>query len=682
MNMNDIRENTLSKSKFSIFGSTITTLLASAFIILKLFYSGSRTFSIVDIIGDCIFIIGHLLPNWLLLVMRRSISCNKKYKFGSNILKIMSAICGTLGFGLYLISSAFEGRCSDRYRFWTKTYCEIENRQQSTASLNYAFIVLLCPIFLQTFGPKTSMRAYLVSFIISFTCILITTSSLHNDDFVWLPLYSGLVGMSLLSTHAEGIYSLFRDSKIGTEMDSKYSANRDEESGEVMKYQTDILKQIITNIIHDLLTPIQALEMGLDTMNSYTVEANSLTPDNEYSSELVQSMQGTLSMMSMIVNRCMDVFQASEGAALVPQYETFRCSISINKVARCVKNMQSRVSVSVRMGRGVKGARLRTDKRWFEDNIQCILSNAVKFSRDIVGMCVEVKIYNSQRTDFTGKLRKMLTVEVWDCGAPLVPEEVALLFKPPEVGGRNRLGGAGLGLFSLAMRVDALGGLVGYFPRNDGKCSGSVFWFAVPFEPAGKHSFFSVTLSSVRDGSSGSNSDSRRSFDSASSSLKNSSRNGGRILTRSFSYVPSASLRSFTLFTPPVVEVSASGDDEMAASVRGSNRYISGSFGGGSHSSDQSDHGIIITGISGAVQLFNQQGGGGGGGGSSSLHQVPASPHRNADTAPWTFFSPQRNAADIDHAISVKPDGTVEQKVRVALFCFFLFLNYHFEVNF
>jgi CheY-like chemotaxis protein len=43
-------------------------------------------------------------------------------------------------------------------------------------------------------------------------------------------------------------------------------------------------------------------------------------------------------------------------------------------------------------------------------------------------------------------------------------------------------GGTGLGLFSLAKRVEALSGQYGVSRRPDG-CQGSVFWFTIPYRP-------------------------------------------------------------------------------------------------------------------------------------------------------------------------------------------------------
>jgi len=48
----------------------------------------------------------------------------------------------------------------------------------------------------------------------------------------------------------------------------------------------------------------------------------------------------------------------------------------------------------------------------FEDNILCLLSNAVKFSQEIHDIDVEIKITGSRHNDAAGIFRAMLTIQV------------------------------------------------------------------------------------------------------------------------------------------------------------------------------------------------------------------------------------------------------------------------------
>jgi signal transduction histidine kinase len=75
----------------------------------------------------------------------------------------------------------------------------------------------------------------------------------------------------------------------------------------------------------------------------------------------------------------------------------------------------------------------------------------------------------------------MLLVEVDDQGIGLTEEQMARLFAPFQQAQRMTIGGTGLGLFSLAKRLQALQGHYGVTGRKDGT-QGSLFWFAVPFK--------------------------------------------------------------------------------------------------------------------------------------------------------------------------------------------------------
>jgi CheY-like chemotaxis protein len=76
----------------------------------------------------------------------------------------------------------------------------------------------------------------------------------------------------------------------------------------------------------------------------------------------------------------------------------------------------------------------------------------------------------------------LIRIIVEDGGPGLTEAEQEKLFRSLDQGGR-RTGGAGLGLYSLSKRLDALGGSYGVTSRADGK-SGCAFWFAFPYEAA------------------------------------------------------------------------------------------------------------------------------------------------------------------------------------------------------
>eukprot|EP01031_Cornospumella_fuschlensis_P027421 gene27421-33121_t len=74
-----------------------------------------------------------------------------------------------------------------------------------------------------------------------------------------------------------------------------------------------------------------------------------------------------------------------------------------------------------------------------------------------------------------------LKIEIEDHGIGLSDEAMASLFSPFRQAQRLA-GGTGLGLFSLAKRIEALEGFCGVKRRRDG-LEGSLFWFSIPYRP-------------------------------------------------------------------------------------------------------------------------------------------------------------------------------------------------------
>ena len=75
-----------------------------------------------------------------------------------------------------------------------------------------------------------------------------------------------------------------------------------------------------------------------------------------------------------------------------------------------------------------------------------------------------------------------LLFEVEDHGPGIPTHEVDSIFKEPRQAARLT-GGTGLGLYSLARRIETLQGDYGVRRRRDGK-QGSCFWFTIPFHPS------------------------------------------------------------------------------------------------------------------------------------------------------------------------------------------------------
>jgi CheY-like chemotaxis protein len=75
----------------------------------------------------------------------------------------------------------------------------------------------------------------------------------------------------------------------------------------------------------------------------------------------------------------------------------------------------------------------------------------------------------------------MIRFEVEDSGIGINSAVAPTLFVPYKQTKQLATGGAGMGLYALAMRVDALGGYYGWSKRKD-TFEGSLFWFTIPYK--------------------------------------------------------------------------------------------------------------------------------------------------------------------------------------------------------
>lgn len=246
--------------------------------------------------------------------------------------------------------------------------------------------------------------------------------------------------------------------------------------------------------------------------------------------ECLSNMSDTNAFMLMTIHRCIDFVKASKDLKLTPKYETINLADVISLPLQCMKNIQQRVSIDFLPIPKNICVHVITDKQWLQENFLCLLSNAVKYSN---GGSVQVKIslqkqyigsnddrkvlHDSKDSVFKpsnadsldlisptfsqcsqggnfvarkihpdpdqaaedAKSVTVLRVEVEDEGIGMSEQAMTSLFSAFKQN-QHLAGGTGLGLFSLAKRMEALQGRCGVSKRPDGK-HGSLFWFQFPY---------------------------------------------------------------------------------------------------------------------------------------------------------------------------------------------------------
>jgi CheY-like chemotaxis protein len=266
----------------------------------------------------------------------------------------------------------------------------------------------------------------------------------------------------------------------------------------------------------------------------------------------VTNFRTTNAFMLMTINRCIDYTKASKGLKLVPKPETINLMETLQLPMQCLLDVQTKLPIKLLEVPSTTElcSHIITDKQWLQENVLCLLSNAVKYSSegdvtiavqlitlDVVDfeqsnrttsnrsqqgsfkdhqsvhnsvsiprsyssknlqvlptnkpdITEDVQIFarspTASRTSIQSSSKPLasktfLRLEVEDHGIGITPEIMQSLFAPFKQAQRFA-GGTGLGLYSLAKRVEALHGRCGVSSRHDGT-SGSLFWFEIPYRP-------------------------------------------------------------------------------------------------------------------------------------------------------------------------------------------------------
>jgi signal transduction histidine kinase len=271
---------------------------------------------------------------------------------------------------------------------------------------------------------------------------------------------------------------------------------REQHEAERIRTQAEVQARIISNVSHDLLSPMQVVEMGLDTLEQVLPESlhngkfttnisvisdvktndegagyfgglpKQISHDETRAGEfrksiiedLLASMKGSLSLMSMMIRRCLDMSKITAGIHLQPNLTLVNISDCLKKSVCYLSNVQNQVEINCHLMH-LPETHLTTDRHWIESNLICILSNAVKYSQLSRSQksAVEVKsfiAYESSLEGFTIRAtqrdQKMLIIEVSDSGAKTDDEYRSNLFRHPDQLSRAKQGGAGIGLYVLA----------------------------------------------------------------------------------------------------------------------------------------------------------------------------------------------------------------------------------------
>jgi signal transduction histidine kinase/CheY-like chemotaxis protein len=357
----------------------------------------------------------------------------------------------------------------------------------------------------------------------------------------------------------------------------------------------EFISQIVVDWDERLSDPSKAA----DALNNLTYSSDNLTAIHG----CLDSIRNTNSFMIMTINRCIDFTKASKGLKLIPKLETIELQETVDLPIKVMRDFKSNLAINLLPIAADICSHIISDKQWLQENLLCLMSNAVKYSSkgtvEISVMLAKMPIVqrakappkrpskvekrsgqygrvkvspaagdggehsvsiHSKGSEGGGgaagevmpepdstKMRRLsnfvfnhayssigkskvfsdlekekdhdaeqdahytsieeggtgeedaasesaetntaassegglfLRIEVEDTGIGLSDEAKLTLFSPFKQAQRLA-GGTGLGLYSLAKRIEALNGHYGVSNRRDGN-PGSLFWFAIPYRP-------------------------------------------------------------------------------------------------------------------------------------------------------------------------------------------------------
>ncbi|RYH07579.1 response regulator [archaeon] len=96
--------------------------------------------------------------------------------------------------------------------------------------------------------------------------------------------------------------------------------------------------------------------------------------------ECLKNLSSTNHFMVMTINRCIQYTKASQGLKLVPVLETIDLQEALALPLRVMQDVQDRVKMTMVPLAEDLCRFVITDKQWLQENVLCLLSNAVKYS--------------------------------------------------------------------------------------------------------------------------------------------------------------------------------------------------------------------------------------------------------------------------------------------------------------
>eukprot|EP01039_Chlorochromonas_danica_P005481 gene5481-6033_t len=436
----------------------------------------------------------------------------------------------TVAVGVLLVLKQLVGDCEslnggEGNKHYTSTimkrFCSMGYKKQLLPQENLVVLTIL-PILLDNILPSLQETTVLLSWLISSTFLVacgIAFAASNSSISISLSVVLGAFSIYLKRYNHTIACKLMHDA-VKADMTKDYERSNASE-----------WRYMLANIAHDLKTPLAAFTNGCDLLKIICSDIEKAIPccchqdgmcerhirsQTTAAEGTIDSIRNTCTYMTMIINRCLDYTKASHGVKLAAHMETISFIECLQSPVACVLDMLSSNSIALLPLPEDMAVFICTDKQWLTENILCLIANGIKYSMGgpvTVRVCLEDRksedneLSSSGMTNEDHYLRtitastynnvdlgckeddisssepfdRYVRIEVEDHGIGVAADIRSSLFEP-FCSKQRQAGGTGLGLYSLARRMEALKGYCGVRDRYDGE-TGSVFWFAFPYFP-------------------------------------------------------------------------------------------------------------------------------------------------------------------------------------------------------
>ena len=228
------------------------------------------------------------------------------------------------------------------------------------------------------------------------------------------------------------------------------------------------LQENIANSAHDIKSPTTALSLAVESLLDALDNNNPITELGRQ--QLVETLHGmafTINALTMIINRSVDASKSTSGSfrGHIPNDVPVDLNQIMDGVMAFSQWQAEGTGINVVMEPLPDDLpdEIMADENWLKDDLLCVASNAVKFSRANQGMpaLIRVGIIPSPTTKDANvsnspSSSSSIQFSFIDSGYPLSDEVLMNLFDRPVHSERLQTGGMGLGLFCLSEHIKAL----------------------------------------------------------------------------------------------------------------------------------------------------------------------------------------------------------------------------------